>query len=195
MPDEVTGQWTWYARTGSTVLLYVLDEAYLTTLEELQRWTTTTATSTSTNLVYRVTLFGDVPLPYEADAERSEQVRRERNRIFQEANNEANRLREAQIRIARERAEALLISLLPEAERVRLDNWGVIQVTGSEGGTYRIRRGYSGNIEDEDGIFYCAHPDMARGGFWLPDADVMIAQMLLIQHDEATFLRIANRDV
>jgi hypothetical protein len=68
---------------------------------------------------------------------------------------------------------------------------GFIPVTGSDGGTYQVRAGRSGNVSRlEDGKEverFCIHQkDM------LPLADVLLAQVLLLQCDEATFRKVAN---
>lgn len=58
---------------------------------------------------------------------------------------------------------------------------------------YRIHRGRSGNVallERKDGREverYCAHPVAS-----LPDEDTMLAQKLMLQHDRARFLELAN---
>lgn len=57
---------------------------------------------------------------------------------------------------------------------------------------YRVDRGQHGNVkllDDQDRVLesYCIQP---KGG--LPDADAMAAQVLLLETDEATFLRVAN---
>lgn len=93
---------------------------------------------------------------------------------------------------ARERAEELLVALLsPEQEQTwREQDW--FTVRGSRTGrTYRIRRGYAGNVDllDADGhaeVTYCAHPPD------VPAEDADIAQMLALVTDEDAFLAVAN---
>jgi hypothetical protein len=107
----------------------------------------------------------------------------------------ASRVREAdrQIQEARRvraegnlRAEELLRSCLTEVQQSQLQRHGWFEVTAASGRAYRVYRGYAGNVISE-GQRFCIHgsPD-------LPDADQMLGQKLLIETDEATFLRIAN---
>jgi len=58
---------------------------------------------------------------------------------------------------------------------------------------YLIKKGRAGNVVSiKDGKpveKYCIHPDDPE----MPDEDCMLAQLLLLTHDEQEFLRIANR--
>ena len=74
---------------------------------------------------------------------------------------DAERQRKQQL--AEDRAEALLLSLLPEPERQRYRLQSYFEVIGSHGGHYRIKRGVAGNID-------WLHPDGPASvgwcGFW-----------------------------
>ena len=97
----------------------------------------------------------------------------------------------------KERAEALLISLLPESEKQRYRHEGYFEVIGSHGGHYQIHRGVAGNItwmhpDGRRGSDLCCHPDTFDGVGQLPTEDVMLAQLLALRADEAAFVRVGN---
>lgn len=78
---------------------------------------------------------------------------------------------------------------LSESQRRELDLTGRFTVIGSEGGRYSIGEGYSHNVRlmDRSRTTFCAHPrDMS-----LPEADVHLAQMIMIEMDERRFRDIA----
>lgn len=90
------------------------------------------------------------------------------------------------------RAKRLLNSCLNVRQRAELRSFGWFRVTVGER-TYRIKSGSSGNVEllGTDGRAvekYCIHPKE-----WLPIHDVMLAQKLLLEADEAQFLATANK--
>lgn len=97
---------------------------------------------------------------------------------------------------ARARAEILLKESLSDAQRAELAkshafHLETVQPDGSRK-RYRIRRGRSGNVDQVDAQgkvlrSFCIHPIMP-----VPDADTMLAQKLLLEADEATFLSVAN---
>ena len=99
-------------------------------------------------------------------------------------------------RIAEEanaRAEQLLLGVLSAEQRETYQRARHIIVTGRSGRRYRVRRGRVGNVDviGRNGHIesrLCAHP-----GVWTPDADVMLAQLLHLQHDDDEFCRTANR--
>lgn len=92
----------------------------------------------------------------------------------------------------RQRAEAatrameLLRSCLSVEQQAQLDENGCFRVTAPSGRVYTITQGYAGNVYSQ-GWSYCIH---MRSD--LPEADHMLAQKLMIETDEAAFLRIAN---
>jgi len=110
----------------------------------------------------------------------------------------------------------ILRSLLTPEERAgvpRGDNWGsdyhFVQITGSEGGRYRLLLGhYSGNIywrenfRHSEETFYpvslCAHPSFTNSNNSLSRTEFEdktlisnIAQIQVIKHDESLFLKTA----
>jgi hypothetical protein len=90
-----------------------------------------------------------------------------------------------------EKATALLEAVLPADARAELRAEKSFSVTGSAGGLYKLRIGRSGNVQREhDGKVtrYCIHPVDA-----VPDADTVLAQVLLLWTDEPAFLSIANQ--
>lgn len=92
---------------------------------------------------------------------------------------------------ARGRAETLLQAHLSPAQAESLTTHGWFEVTVA-GVTYRIKRGHAGNVVRVDVgrevERYCIHP-----AEFVPDADAMLAQKLLLEADPAEFRRIANR--
>lgn len=109
-------------------------------------------------------------------AERAERAALER-RIAEEAN---------------ARAEQLLLAVLSAEQRETYHRGRYIIVIGRSGRRYRVRRGRVGNVDviGRNGHIesrLCAHPAV-----WTPEQDVMLAQMLHLQHDDDEFCRTAN---
>lgn len=83
--------------------------------------------------------------------------------------------------------------IIYHAQKQTLDKDRCFYLTSSSGKRYRIDRGRSQNVrlvEETTGKVvrtYCAHPVEA-----VPDPDTMLAQKLMLETDEAAFLRIAN---
>jgi hypothetical protein len=117
----------------------------------------------------------------------------ERMRLASEAARERVRAREA----AEAKAEALLLSVMPEDQKEPFQLNGYFEVIGSCGTIYRIHRGVAGNIQwldresREVAGSLCCHPPV-HGDNWLPTPDVMLAQMLALVTDEVRFLSRAN---
>lgn len=95
--------------------------------------------------------------------------------------------------VAQDQANELLIELLSDAQQRTWIEQHFFDVAGSESGrVYRIRSGNTNNVArlSEDGRrrerVFCAHPPD------IPDADVNLAQMLLLVTDEPAFLAVAN---
>lgn len=92
------------------------------------------------------------------------------------------------------RADKLLHSILTEVQRAHVEAHGFFIVRGRSGQLYRIRRGWSANVDvlAPDGQVQhrlCAHP-----GEYCPEGDNMAAQKLMLESaDEELFLRIANK--
>lgn len=97
-------------------------------------------------------------------------------------------------RAAEARALELLLSLLDDQQARSYQERRWFEVTGSDGGRYRIRRdGQAGNIEELDAAgelaaTWCIHPPGS-----LPDADAHVAQLLHLQTDEPGFRQTGNR--
>lgn len=105
-------------------------------------------------------------------------------------------LRQEKLRIqaeAKQKSEALLVSLLDAQQRKELEEQNAFMVLSQLNKRYRIRRGRSMNVDELDTegkkiATLCAHPSEA-----VPDADTMVAQMLMLTHNEQAFLKVANR--
>lgn len=114
--------------------------------------------------------------------------------VFQRERDESLRRRKIEHELATVRARRLLTSHLSQEQRDELEQKGYFTVRPISGRTYRIRTGYSRNIDlvDINGKrihTLCAHPqDMS-----LPNEDHMLAQALHLLHNEDEFLAIANR--
>lgn len=105
----------------------------------------------------------------------------------------AERARQAEAgRIAaRDRAKALLLSLLTEAQRLQYLAENFFDVRAKSGRRYRIHKGTHGNVfaMNEAGerlTRYCGQPN------GIPDEDAMLAQKLMIEIHEEDYLRAAN---
>lgn len=106
---------------------------------------------------------------------------------------ETRRAAEAETRrVAIIKADKLLESILTEVQRAHVQAHGYFVVKGRSGQLYRIRRGWSANVDvlDKKGNVVerlCAHPSS-----YMPDGDLMAAQKLMLETaDEQEFLRIA----
>ncbi|SRR5258706_7080346 len=93
---------------------------------------------------------------------------------------------------ARQRARQLLLANLTLEQTKQLETQRWFDVLGSLGTRYRIFQGQIRNVTslNEQGNFvqtYCAQPA------GVPDEDAMLAQKLVLETDEAAFLRVANR--
>lgn len=92
------------------------------------------------------------------------------------------------------RAEKLLQACLTTEQQGQLHAHGWFELRTPSGRHYRIRRGRAGNVIELDRATgrplcsYCCHPiDL------VPDEDTMLAQKLMLEHQEDDFLRLANR--
>jgi hypothetical protein len=91
---------------------------------------------------------------------------------------------------AKRRARRLLTSNLTKEQHESLEKFGFFEVV-VEGKTYRIRQGTHGNVrllgaDGKESKSFCIQPN------GVPDEDAMLAQKLMLETDEASFLRIAN---
>jgi hypothetical protein len=103
--------------------------------------------------------------------------------------------REAKRKAASLRAEHLLFTILtPSQVRQYTDDEYFDVVIDQR--TYRIRKGYSRNVElieaGKPTALYCAHPANA---YSMPVPDTMLAQLLALKTNEAEFLKTANKTV
>ena len=106
---------------------------------------------------------------------------------------EEARQRELVATAARVKAEALLQEHLDAEQQATLAKDGAFLVSVKSGRRYKIQRGQAGNVFElaHNGNHhvrrFCIHPSDS-----VPDPDAMLAQKLLLETDEAAFLRIAN---
>ena len=103
-----------------------------------------------------------------------------------------DRIRRAEREAADRRAEVLLHAHLDREQQQQLAERDWFLHVSKSGKRYRINRGRSANIDvlDANGKVVhslCAHPRLD-----VPDADTMLAQALMLKHDEDEFLRMAN---
>lgn len=114
-------------------------------------------------------------------------------REAQNAEWNAQQVKQAEESIAAtQRAERLLIEHLSPAQRAAYEKDRFFEVVAAKS---RYRVYHDGGVRrlDEDGravTSYCIHPDEA-----IPAGDLALAKKLLLETDEAAFLRIANATV
>ena len=124
----------------------------------------------------------------ELSAEEREQMRLEDERRRQDEARRAEERRQADAR-----ADGLLLACLTPAERKTMEKMAALVVRSQTGRTFRLRRSRSRNVDemDADGNViarFCIHPQDH-----MPHGDLLLAQKLMLETDEAEFLRIANR--
>lgn len=95
--------------------------------------------------------------------------------------------------VADKKAERLMLRYLTNEQKEEYLNFQNFKVRTLRGNVYRIRKGRSGNVDrlDDRGRVtgsYCAHPAND-----VPNCDTMLAQKLMLEHDEDSFLSVANR--
>lgn len=132
-----------------------------------------------------------------AESEAQRAARLEADRIERERRGRLDRAtatERAEVRrVAILKADKLLESVLSSVQRDQLKKLGGFVLRGQSGQLYRIRMGRSANVDvlDAQGNVVdrlCAHPAMN-----VPDQDTMVAQKVMLECDEAVFLRMANR--
>lgn len=187
---------------------------YLASAATLSNWEPIGTTTSSTTMTFTTTTTTTWPeqlwlgdgmriAPYtpswpELSAE--ELAARDARRVQRAAERDEQRRSRARVQ---DRAVELLRALLTPAQLAQYELDGAFEVVGSDGGRYRIRRGVSGNVRlldpgGEEAAGLCAHPELRvhdddqQFVGHLPEADVAVGQMLLLQTDEAEFLRRAN---
>jgi hypothetical protein len=91
-----------------------------------------------------------------------------------------------------EKARKLLLACLSDEQRIQFEATGYFEVVAASGTRYRITRGWGGNVLTVVNGYlrdrFCIHP-----AHYVPEEDNMLAQKLLLEVDEPTFLRTANR--
>jgi hypothetical protein len=96
--------------------------------------------------------------------------------------------------VASRRAERLLGGFLTDAQRRQWREHGHFEVVAPSGTRYRVKRGSHRNVFELDAqgrerIGHCIYV----AGEQVPEADTCLAQKLYLEHDEATFRRVANQ--
>jgi hypothetical protein len=154
-------------------------------------WTTWTSTATFVTVSSGTHWADGVWWQWSIEAPEQDAAREESARAYEA---EVDRRLAAQ-EAARERARQLLHEHLTQAQQRQLQGqrYFTVIAPGSQR-VYRIREGIAGNVRrvERVGRRYveveqlCVHPD------GVPVEDVMLAQKLWIEHDEAVFRRTAN---
>ncbi len=138
-----------------------------------------------------------VPVTAEQRAEREREMA-ERAAIF-ERQMAVERERQARNQAlwaeAEGRAERLLREFLTPGQLAELERQSAFVVSSELGARFRIKRGWSGNVEElnnDDEIVgrWCIQPEVR-----VPDADNMLAQKLMLECNEREFRRIGNCQV
>lgn len=183
----IWGYWTSTMDTTTTGSSYLSTE-YLNNIYRQWVDNSTTAITTGTN-IYRVWVSGNTVIGQDYHPQqiiRNPESMRER----QERNDKIIRAK-AQ---ARKRSIQLLRDSLTTIQRKEFDQYGYFFVNSPSGKLYRIREGRSINIDLMVGNSktivqkrLCAHPEE-----FLPDGDNMLAQKVLLEHQETDFLNICN---
>lgn len=93
--------------------------------------------------------------------------------------------------LARDKARALLVSMLSEKQRAEYETRKRFEVVSSKGRRFQIRQGTHGNVsllndKGQPVTNYCGQPN------GVPTEDAMLAQMLQLRYDEDAYLRHAN---
>jgi hypothetical protein len=106
----------------------------------------------------------------------------------------AQRLLKRQARereVATAKARRLLLANLTPEQRDEFERLERFHVIAADGRTYRVNRGWSGNLQLIQDEFIteqlCVHPNVAT-----PIEDSMLAQKLMLETDPAQLRRIAN---
>ena len=95
-------------------------------------------------------------------------------------------------RRARERALNLLVECLTPGQRAEFERTSAFKVRGKSGQLYRITYATTANVEvlEQPGMVIRR---LCAGPVGVPIPDVMLAQKLMLEANEAEFLRIAAR--
>ena len=149
-----------------------------TTANNLVQYYQTAMNQQVNSAIYQAYVYGTYTLPAQPVETEEERIAREERAVKRVA--------------ASSSAEELLLMCLAENQKKAYKERKFFEVT-VKGKVYRIHHGRSMNIDllGKDGapaVRYCAHP-----GEYVPDADTMLAQFLMLTTDEEKFLKIANK--
>lgn len=129
-------------------------------------------------------------IPYDREPTTEEkEAQRKRDEEYREKCRKENEER----LIAEEKAKKLLLENIDEENRKRYEKDKLIIVTAKKSNrVYQIKHGRSGNVVQLDAKNkpikrFCMHPIAM-----VPDADTVLAQKLMLEHNEDEFLRLAN---
>jgi hypothetical protein len=205
MPVSTTaGAWHYWNNTSTSTTITSTSNNYIWT-----SWTTGTSTGTTNSII---TVANNTWVDWIIQDERTIHNRRhrgapavitadERERHERERRYWEERAREANARAAEEakkreaaekRAEELLMSVLSEEQRQTFKKDGHFIVRRGDR-RYRIRRGWSGNVDviDRDGRLshrMCIHPREN-----VPICDNLVAQKLMLEACEDHMISVANK--
>jgi hypothetical protein len=161
-----------------------------------QTWTTHTAGADST-ITYVPWVEWNVKYEETAKQRRARLKQEREQRAEWERRRIAAEERDAQLRAEQEAAvataEKLLREHLAEEQVAEYDRLKAFLVKAQSGRTYRIKKGWAGNVEllNDEGqpiMRFCIHPRES-----VPEQDNMLAQKFLLENDEESFERIANK--
>lgn len=150
-------------------------------------WNTWATANTITGLVTAQsldawTVWNQAPAVLSAETKR--RLKREQAEM-----DKAAKLRREKNEEAKRKARALLTAQLTPQQRDSLERLGYFDVDIA-GKQYRIRQGTHGNVRlleaGKETVSFCAQPN------GVPAEDAMLAQKLMLETDEAAFLRVAN---
>ena len=191
----MASDWYFWNASGTT-------SAITTASSTWNQWTSATTTSATTASTIWVDWVGgtcsnkiyaqEYHEPVKRSAEDLARMAREQNE--REAKFAAERDAERELRIAAEaKAEKLLLENLTLKQREEYKKDKLFVVHGRSGRRYRIRPQRTGNVDVIDRFGKIEHRLCAHTREDIPIADNMLAQKLMLEHDEHYFLHIANR--
>lgn len=158
-------------------------------------WTSWTDRSTSATVPIYSTTFNarivQAPWVQWIEDDESRARRQAQESQYREERIVARQRQEQEALEANSRADRLLLTHLSGEQQRQLLNEEWFEVRGASGTKYRVHRGRTANVDVLNGSgkvvrSLCAHPRMA-----CPNGDTMLAQKLLLEMDEASFLRTA----
>lgn len=177
----------WYGWTSSTSS--TTDTTWIT-------WTNATSTASSTTTSASSVWYdwnNGEPVVYTYQPRELTEEEKERQRVAQEKSKQEAAERQRKLEEARQKAEELLLSQLSPGQKNQYRKRGWFVCRGQSGKSYRIRKGWSGNVDElnkqgKPVSHYCIHSKEA-----VPTEDNMLIQKFMLELDEARFLQIANK--